>query len=68
MTAVLFLGWVAMGTAMLAGGAQAQAWKPALDARMVEHLYIDSREARRVMEQQYGELKAILAELGLTRQ
>lgn len=42
-------------------------WQQDLEARLVEHTYLNSRDTRTLMEREYGALAATLADLGLAK-
>ena len=42
-------------------------WRQDLEARLVEHTYLNSRDTRILMEREYGALAATLADLGLAK-
>ena len=45
--------------------AQAPEWKQALDARMVENVYLNSRATRTLLESEFAEYRMVLTEIGL---
>lgn len=47
--------------------AQLPEWKQELQAKLEEDTYLNSRDTRRYMSAQYGELTAVLTDLGLAR-
>lgn len=47
--------------------AQLPDWKQALEAKLEEVTYLDSRDTRKLMDEQYAELTSVLSDLGLAK-
>jgi tripartite-type tricarboxylate transporter receptor subunit TctC len=42
-------------------------WKQDLDAKLVENTYLNSRDTRKLMAEEYTNLTAVLSDLGLAK-